>query len=168
MKKYIQPCITASQSVLCDFVGIEAAAGKPRVVKEIPWEEWDICARIDYSGGCRGGIALAMKKDLAVHITDNVLKTNPVEIDEDVREILRELINIIAGHIKGSLPAKKNVPVTLSLPNVDIKSISVSPWPPSYTIAEIPFSAAGYKDFRLFLSFLPARRQLTGQGGKGK
>ena len=75
----------------------------------------NIAAIIGFGGGIRGALIVHSTKQAAINITNGLLGIKVVELDEDVRDALGEIANMIAGNLKVSF-AKINKDVKLAIP----------------------------------------------------
>jgi chemotaxis protein CheX len=116
MEQYIQPFITVTQNVFKDFVGHEIKAGFPFFTGKQGEEDWEVSGIIGLSGEARGAVALSLKTDYALIVTDTLTGKKHEGIDEEVVDAVGEIINIIAGNAKQKLEDMFNL--VISLPSI--------------------------------------------------
>jgi len=90
-------------------VAVEAHPSPPKT------DEEQITASVFLVGSCRGGVSIEMGVSQAVHLTRCLNSTaQPSGLDDDVRDAMGELANMIGGNLKASLPSGAH----LSIPSV--------------------------------------------------
>jgi chemotaxis protein CheX len=106
------------------------------------------------AGDLRGMLAVHWPKDLAAEITTRLLGEDVGEREEDIRDAVAEIVNMIAGGIKAAFSGEGKL-LELSVPTtVTGSAYSVrSAWNASHII--IPFRAGGGR-FWTELKFLEA------------
>ena len=121
MDKMVQYIIPVVVDVTLDtfesFVGCKVIARHPHFLDVEKEPEWDISSIIGLSSGAvKGAVILAMKKELAIKITDLLVGDTHTEIDADVVDAIGEIVNIIAGNIKPAIPSGEQI--VISIPTV--------------------------------------------------
>jgi CheY-specific phosphatase CheX len=83
---------------------------------------------IAVSGGFDGGIVLTCTPELVRHAAEAILEKLPGQqaTDEQARDFLAELTNIVGGHVKALLSSKVSEHCTLSLPTVTSGAVALS------------------------------------------
>jgi chemotaxis protein CheX len=106
---------------------------------------YDVTGIIGIDGHCQGTIALSLSKDAILKIVNNMLSENLTEIDEDIRDAVGELTNMIAGQARASL-ATIGMKFNASTPLVSVgqaRRPPTSPAPPILAIPSRPKTAPG-------------------------
>ncbi|MEZ4331016.1 MAG: chemotaxis protein CheX [Myxococcota bacterium] len=77
--------------------------------------EWDLCSEVRIQGAWNGSVSLAFPRETAERIAAGMLDAKPGELaDEEVRDAVGEMANILAGNLKAMLPQ----PSSLGLPAI--------------------------------------------------
>lgn len=109
----IKPFIASTQSVFATMLGsdVEVVDGSeyPKNVA------FDISGIISFSGAVQGSAVISLDKEVALAIAETLIGVRPEGIDEDVRDMVGELANMIGGNSKERLA---NTEVSLGLPTV--------------------------------------------------
>jgi chemotaxis protein CheX len=149
MEKYIVPFIEICQSVFKNLGGLTISAGRPYIADKKVVEDWQVSAIIGLSGEARGAVVISMKEDLALRLASHLFKTEFTELNEDVKDVIGEIVNIIAGNAKERL--EHEFALNISLPTIICGQLhSVSWGGPHPRIICIPFTV--FETERFFLS----------------
>lgn len=98
-------------SVLQTMLGVEVS--RTAAVRS-PQPDW-ITATVHFAGARRCAVVLEFTRAQARRFAGHYLSIEPPEtVDDDVRDVLGELVNMIGGNLKGSLAPG----ATLSMPSV--------------------------------------------------
>lgn len=112
-KHMIQPFIDSAQSVFSTMLGSDCS---PVSVDGIPVPRtFDVSGIISFSGAIQGTAVISFEKEVVLSIADALLGTRPTSIDDDVRDMVGELANMIGGNSKERLVSTE---VSLGLPTV--------------------------------------------------
>ncbi|OPX19564.1 MAG: chemotaxis protein CheX [Desulfobacca sp. 4484_104] len=135
--KYINPFLNATVEVLKTMAFMEARAGKP-YLKTNHSAPGDVSAIIGITGHINGSLSLTFSSSCIIKIVDNMLGENFQEINDDIKDAVGELTNMISGVARRRLSEigfcfKIAIPTVVSGPGHQIKHMSKGP-----TIA-IPF-----------------------------
>ena len=96
-----------------------------------------LTAVVYFAGSYQGAVLMECSPDLAFHFTEQLMSIErPTAINEDVRDTLGEIANMIGGNLKALLPAG----VALSLPSVVQGSEYSLHVKRSRVVTRIPFS----------------------------
>lgn len=100
----------------------------------------DISGMLGLAGDLRGMLAMHCPRELAAEITSRMLGEDVGDRDEDIRDAIAEIVNMIAGGIKAAF-ASEGKALELAVPTtVSGRSYSVrSSWNSSHIV--IPFRA---------------------------
>ncbi len=78
-----------------------------------------VCAAIQLEGLYRGSIEVLTPAPVALEITGNFLGLPVEQIDDDVRDAIGELANMVAGNLKLAL-SEKGLEIKLSVPETRV------------------------------------------------
>lgn len=108
----VQPFIDSTKSVFSMMLG-----GDVSLVTDgsLNGTKFDISGIISFSGAIQGSAVISLDKDVALAITETLLGSRPSEIDDDVRDMVGELANMIGGNSKERI---SNSLINLGLPTV--------------------------------------------------
>ena len=109
----VVPFIESTKSVFSTMLGSDVVvasedAGRGNIA-------FDISGIISFSGSIQGTAVISLEKEVALSIAETLLGTRPTKIDDDVRDLVGELANMIGGNSKERL---SNSDVALGLPTV--------------------------------------------------
>lgn len=113
---YIQKVV---EEVFSTMIFLEPRPNKPlkrEKGNKIPGKK-DITGIVGLGGELTASIVLHLKKECALKITSNMLGTSYEDIDEDVKDAVGEVSNMVAGGVKVEL-AQTGVNLDQSLPIV--------------------------------------------------
>ncbi|MDR2518373.1 MAG: chemotaxis protein CheX [Spirochaetaceae bacterium] len=155
MERYIQPFIKASKHVFKHFLGLEADAELPyffdKHAIQQKEDDWDISGVIGLAGDAKGALVLSMKKEVAFKITSIVTGKAHTDLDDDVRDAIGELANIITGNAKQGL--ENVLRLAASVPTIIRGSEHSISWPGKgvhHALICVPFKV--FEDDRFILS----------------
>lgn len=153
--EYINPFIESVYELFETMLGCPVERGNPNLVKKNEVTN-DLVALIGLSGPVRGTVVLLFPKLTALKMVSRFVGEPCQAIDENVRDAVAELVNIVAGGAKARLSNGDPI-IELSLPNV-IEGKNCSVHYPSYSVwLDIPFtSELGPFNLRLSFKFEPA------------
>lgn len=136
----IEAARDAVDEVFQALLGMEPEIGEPLLGQQSPLEA-EVTVYVDLEGPRSGALALRCRKDLATHVTGTLLGLEVTEIDDDVKDALGELANIIAGGFARRLETC-GVTVNISLPTVVTdRRLSLWSMPGDQTWFCLPFRA---------------------------
>lgn len=75
-------------------------------------------AAIELSGSVSGTVVLSLSDTTAIEIVNALLCLELSEINEDVLDGISEILNIIVGGAKASLPGASETPIHLGIPRI--------------------------------------------------
>jgi chemotaxis protein CheX len=114
----------------------------------------DITSLIGLAGGVKGILAIHCPKTVALAITSAMLGMEVTELDEDVKDALGEIANMVAGGLKVAM-AGEGQTIELAIPSTIIgQSIRISGLSGATRIV-VPFTCPMGR-FVLELRFVPA------------
>lgn len=115
-KEYINPFIESTLKSLEMMAQITAIQGDIVIKQELS-TSYDISAIVRLSGEVEGSIIVSMSKNVACHVSSNLLMEEITELNDDAQDAIGEMGNIIVGDARRALVAMgKNV--TISLPEI--------------------------------------------------
>ncbi len=110
LEKFIQE---ATLEVFATMVFMDIEAGAP-LVNSTETIESNISSLIGLAGDVRGILAVKCPASVATGITGAMLGMDIAEIDEDVKDAMGEIANMIAGGLKVALaPFEKNIELAI-------------------------------------------------------
>lgn len=94
--KYINPFLIATLEVLKTMAFTEAQPGKP-YLKKNPYASGDVSGIIGITGPVNGSLSLTFSRDCICQIVANMLGEKYQEINDDIKDAVGELTNMISG-----------------------------------------------------------------------
>jgi len=94
--KYINPFLEGTISVLKTMARTEPVAGKP-YLKKGNQAKGDVSGIIGFTGSARGSLAISFSKAAILKIVSNMIGENYKEINDEVRDAVGEITNMISG-----------------------------------------------------------------------
>jgi chemotaxis protein CheX len=138
MEQYIQPFIKVCTSVFKDMLHCDLITEKVFFVEKEAFNNWDISGVIGLSGEAKGAVAISMKTETAIKLTEILTGIKHEYMDSDVVDAVGELVNIIAGNVKKDL--EEMFRLVISLPTIVRGKAHLIVWPSVRTrIFCIPF-----------------------------
>lgn len=136
--QYIEPFVDATVNVMKELFGLEAAPGRPFLIRRDECADWNVSGIIGIAGDSRGVVVISYGKDSAAALTARLLGTaaDAVDINVDVLDAVGEVVNIVAGNAKKGLEQYR---LTISLPSVVLGTCHQIKWPQGVPIVAIPF-----------------------------
>jgi chemotaxis protein CheX len=106
--------IESTSDVFSTMVMLNALPGSPLPEKVLSFEN-SITGMLGFSGDFKGILRIHCTNHVAMAITGSMLGMEVCEIDEDVRDAICEIANMVAGGVKNFL-ANENIAIELSIP----------------------------------------------------
>lgn len=111
----INPFLQATISVLKTMASVNPIAGKPYINKENS-AKGDISGIVGFTGATEGSLCISFSKECILFIVSKMLGEEKTEINEDVKDAVGELTNMISGdsrrrleelgyHFLGAIPS---------------------------------------------------------------
>ena len=140
----------ATVAVLQTMAAIEVEAGQP-CIKTGFTSRGDISAVVGLTGETQGSLSLSFPKDCICHIVSRMFGEPCGDINEEVKDAVGELTNMISGDARRRLEAagillSGAIPSVISGPGHEIRHATKEP------IISIPFHT-GNGDFHIELCF---------------
>lgn len=117
--EYINPFISAAQTVLRDFCQIESTMGKP-YLKQAVYEGDILAVIIGVTGVLRGQVILTMETKTACSIASQMMMGMPVpELNDMAKSAVSELSNMILGNA-ATIFSTKNISLDITPPTITL------------------------------------------------
>lgn len=129
--RFINPFLEGTVSVLKTMAFVEPRPGKPQL-KQDHKATGDVSGIIGLTGSARGSLAISFSEPCIVKIVNNMLGENFTEINNDIRDAVGEITNMISGDARKRLEADgfkitAAIPTVVSGKNHEIKHILSGP-----------------------------------------
>ena len=131
------PFITATLDVLQTMAGLDPSRGTPRL-KGRDDVSYDVSGVIGLTGQVQGFVTLSFRESAALHVVSSFLGEPVTSVDEQVKDAVGELTNIVAGGAKRAL-ADSGYELTISIPSVVVGTNHSISRPKEIPSFEIPF-----------------------------
>src|SRR5512137_443861 len=102
---FINPFLEGTLSVLKTMAFVEPRAGKP-YLKMDNLAKGDISGIIDLTGSAAGSLALSFSEGAILRIVSNMLGEDLKSINNDVKDVVGELTNMVSGVARKNLEAE--------------------------------------------------------------
>jgi chemotaxis protein CheX len=135
--KLINPFIEATLHVLSSLAFTKATAGKPYLKKD-SLAKGDVSGIVGLSGEARGTLSVSFSEESILAIVGNMFGEKILEINDEVKDAVGEILNIVSGQARQKLEAmgrtlKGAIPTVITGKNHAISHITKQP------IVAIPF-----------------------------
>jgi chemotaxis protein CheX len=100
--QFINPFLEGTMDVLKTMAMVEPQVGKPYMKKDNQ-AKGDVSAIIGMTGSARGSLALSFSEACILKIVSNMLGENYMEINDEVRDAVGEITNMISGVARKNL-----------------------------------------------------------------
>jgi chemotaxis protein CheX len=139
--EFMNPFLTATINVLKTMCFTDVTAGKPYIKKD-KISCGDVSGVVGITGPPNGSMSLTFNKDCIIQIVSNMLGESFKDINDDIKDAVGELSNMISGTARNDLgnngySFKTSIPTVVSGPKHEIRHMCKAP-----TIA-IPFTTSG-------------------------
>lgn len=114
--KFINPFLAAAVNVLKTMASVDPKPGKP-FLKEEENALGDISAIIGITGAAQGSMALTFSESCITAIVTNLFGSPVTEIDNEVKDAVGELTNMICGDARRRL-AEKGIGLQAGIPKI--------------------------------------------------
>jgi chemotaxis protein CheX len=136
--EFINPFLEATTSVLKTMASLEPVSGKP-YIKKGSSANGDVSGLVGITGETEGSLCITFSKECILFIIGKMLGEEQKEINNDVKDAVGELTNMISGDSRRRLQELGHtfqgaIPVVVSGEEHEVKHISKGP------ILSIPFS----------------------------
>ncbi len=140
--EHVNPFLKATIETYKTMIGVDIIPGKPTLNKGRGLT-YDISGVIGISGDVKGSVTMSYPNETALKTVSKFLFEEVNEIDDDLRDAIGELANIVAGYAKKFL----NFNIMISLPTVISGQNLVIQEPSDVFSFVVPFSCAELGDF---------------------
>jgi chemotaxis protein CheX len=136
--EFINPFLESTISVLATMASVQPVAGTPYLKKEAS-VVGDVSAIVGITGEAEGSLCLSFTKDCILYIVSRMFGEQKKELDEEVKDAVGELTNMISGASRKSLEELGHhfdgaIPSIISGHNHEVRHVTKGP------ILSIPFS----------------------------
>ncbi len=111
---HINPFISSTMETFSTMCRIKVEPGKPYIKDKVS-NPYDISGIIGLSGEAKGMVSLCFSRPVALAMMEKFVGEKYNDINEDVKDGVGELANIMSGNAKKSLTAFK---IDISLPTI--------------------------------------------------
>jgi chemotaxis protein CheX len=158
MDRYIKPFVDVCQNTFQVFCKTEVIAGRAYLEEKDKYESfWDVSGIIGLSGDAKGALAISLKEETALKITEIITGEKYDSLEGSVTDVVGEIINIIAGNVKKDL--EEMFQLKISIPSIVKGKLHQLVWPiDSRRIICVPFTIFDTQTFCLSVVIEPNRR----------
>ena len=114
--RFINAFLEGTINVLKTMAFVEPKSGKPHLKKKNK-AMGDVSAIIGLTGSVRGSLALSFSEKCIIKIVNNMLGEKFTEINDDIRDAVGEITNMISGDARKRLEAE-GFKITAAIPTV--------------------------------------------------
>jgi len=136
--EYINPFLESAISVFGTMIECDLKR-QPPFLKQGTQPQHEISGIIGLSGHAIGTVVLGLDREVAIQATEVLLQERPDTINDDVRDAIGELTNMIAGGAKAKL---EQLELSVSLPNILTGKNHCIEFPQGAPAICIPFACA--------------------------
>ncbi|MDX9703045.1 MAG: chemotaxis protein CheX [Candidatus Auribacterota bacterium] len=137
--EYLNPFIKSTVNALSTMACLEPSRGNPYLRKTGQKIECDISGTIGVAGEASGSVTVSFSESVARKIVENMLGIQVDSLNDDVKDAVGEIANMIAGGAKGEL-SEKGYSFKIALPVVCIGKDHYTEYPKDIPCVVIPFS----------------------------
>ena len=136
--EFINPFLEATVSVIKTMASLEPTPGKPHLKKDSA-STGDVSGIVGITGDAEGSLCLTFSEECILFVVSRMLGENQTEINDDVKDAVGELTNMISGDSRRRLQELGHsfqgaIPSVISGKGHEVKHITKGP------ILAIPFS----------------------------
>ena len=135
---FINPFISATIHVLDTMVSAKVEPGKPFLKKD-SIAMGDVTAIIGLTGEARGTISVSFTEQSILSIVTKMFGEEAKELNEEIRDAVGEISNMISGHARRSLE-KMGKSMTAAIPTVIMGKKHTISHITHYPVIAIPFN----------------------------
>jgi len=104
--QFINPFLDATKQVLETMAMVSPVVGKPYLKQSSTTAKGDVSGIIGMTGSAQGSLALSFSKSCILKIVSNMLGETHQDINDEVRDAVGEITNMISGAARKNLEAK--------------------------------------------------------------
>jgi len=135
--EYINPFINSTIKALTTMCSLKPQRGKPFLRGSVPTKS-DISGTIGVAGEAMGSVTVNFPQEVALKMVENMLGLQIDEINDDVKDAVGEIANMVAGGAKGEL-SEKGYGFKIALPVVCVGKSHYTAYPKDVPCVVIPF-----------------------------
>lgn len=115
--EYINPFLTATKDVCGTSMNMPIVTGKPRLVQEGErlWKQYQISAMIELSNAMKGFVLVSFSERIAMLLASQLAGETFASVNNDCKDALGEIANLIVGSAKRNLPTNL---ISISTPKI--------------------------------------------------
>jgi chemotaxis protein CheX len=137
----LNPFISATLDALRDMAGLDPRRGTPRL-KGRGDASYDISGVAGLTGQVKGFVVLSFQQSAALHVVSAFAGEPFEQLDDDVKDAVGELTNMVAGGAKRGL-GEAGYELRFSIPSVIVGPGHTISRPTGVPCFEIPFETDG-------------------------
>jgi chemotaxis protein CheX len=147
VEKLIAPFVEQLLTTFQTMLSFEPKAGDifDGMKKEIPS---DITGTIGMTGDITGTVSLRFSRELALRVASKLVGENIVAVNNEVKDAIGELANIVAGGAKGFFRKEKKINYKIAIPTVIMGNSHTVAYSSGILSRVVPFTL---DDFTFFL-----------------
>ena len=134
--EHVNPFLKATIETYSTMMGTEIKAGKPSLSRGTGMT-YDISGVIGITGDIKGSVTMSFPTESALKSVSKFMCEEVTEVNDDLRDAIGELANIVAGYAKKFLPFN----ISISLPTVISGEGLVIQEPPDVFSFVVPFTS---------------------------
>ena len=136
--EFINPFLESTISVVSTMASVQPVAGAPFIKKEAT-VVGDVSAVVGITGEAEGSLCLTFTQECILYIVSKMFGEEKAEIDEEVKDAVGELTNMISGASRRALEGLGHhfqgaIPSVISGHNHEVRHVTKGP------ILSIPFT----------------------------
>ena len=131
---YIKPFVVAAKNIFETMIEVPFNLGKPTLKKGSDVPPHEISGIIGVSGNVSGSVVISLTHEIAFYLVSALIGEEVTELDDDCRDAIGEIANMIAGNAKTDFPSNDN---SISVPSVVVGKHEVS-YPTGVPVITIP------------------------------
>ncbi|MEW6536719.1 MAG: chemotaxis protein CheX [Candidatus Auribacterota bacterium] len=136
--EYINPFINATLNALSTMASTSPAIGKV-YLKGTEKMRCEISGTIGVAGDATGSVTINFPREVVLRVVSNMLGMDVDDINDDVKDAVGEIANMIAGGAKGEL-TQMGFNFKIALPVVCVGKNHYTNYPKDVVCVVIPFS----------------------------
>lgn len=136
--EYLNPFISSTLNALTTMACLDPQRGNPYLRQPGHKIECDISGTIGVAGEASGSVTVSFTESVAIKIVENMLGIEVDSLNDDVKDAVGEIANMIAGGAKGEL-SQKGYGFKIALPVVCIGKDHYTEYPKDVPCVVIPF-----------------------------
>jgi len=135
--EYIQVFIESAENFFQTMTSLQPKVGQ-FFFKNDPFSQSGVSARMEIKGVMEGTVCISFDKPVATFVVSDMLQEDMGEFNEDVKDGIGEVVNIITGNTKSFFQQKK-IPFEIGLPKIFTGKHYTHPLSPKVPCIVVPF-----------------------------